>query len=265
MVKIWPRMGLCYLYFWLRSLLEAPKWVKDPGYGPQMASPNFPTASKTFFSLEFDLFFFACFDSEGFKAFKFLLTSFFFPLFHCFNSLFVRFSGGSPRLWASALEFLSALLEGWPLHCIAGFKATGDLVRPDPGSWIRWSLDSWWLLNQSLTTTGPGLVSASPACRCNLLITSSSSRAHSFLSVRRWTSMMGDGRRPWKVLFFWWPEHVCYWIFFKLSAQASKHPSAELSAPTVQEMVERGSSCPPLSVPACFHRTRYEHKEDLAS
>ena len=112
MVKIWSRMGLCYLHFWLQGLLEAPKWVKDPGYGPQMASPNFPTASKTFFSLEFDLFFFACFDSEGFKAFKFLLTSFFFPLFHCFNSLFVRFSGGSPRLWASALEFLSALLEG---------------------------------------------------------------------------------------------------------------------------------------------------------
>ena len=29
-VKIWPRMGLAFIYFWPRSLLEAPKWVKDP-------------------------------------------------------------------------------------------------------------------------------------------------------------------------------------------------------------------------------------------
>ena len=29
-VKIWPRMGIAYIYFWLRSLLEAPKCVKDP-------------------------------------------------------------------------------------------------------------------------------------------------------------------------------------------------------------------------------------------
>ena len=32
-VKIWPRMGLAFIYFWPRSLLEAPKWVKDPGNG----------------------------------------------------------------------------------------------------------------------------------------------------------------------------------------------------------------------------------------
>ena len=31
--KIWPRMGLAFIYFWPRSLLEAPKWVKDPGNG----------------------------------------------------------------------------------------------------------------------------------------------------------------------------------------------------------------------------------------
>ena len=29
-------MGLAYIHFWLRSLLEAPKWVKDSGNGPQM-------------------------------------------------------------------------------------------------------------------------------------------------------------------------------------------------------------------------------------
>ena len=29
-VKIWPRMGLAFIYFWPRSLLEAPKCVKDP-------------------------------------------------------------------------------------------------------------------------------------------------------------------------------------------------------------------------------------------
>ena len=29
-VKIWPRMGLVFIYFWPGSLLEAPKWVKDP-------------------------------------------------------------------------------------------------------------------------------------------------------------------------------------------------------------------------------------------
>ena len=32
-VKIWPRMGLAIIYLWPRSLLEAPKWVKDPGNG----------------------------------------------------------------------------------------------------------------------------------------------------------------------------------------------------------------------------------------
>ena len=32
-VKIWPRMGLAFIYFGPRSLLEAPKWVKDPGNG----------------------------------------------------------------------------------------------------------------------------------------------------------------------------------------------------------------------------------------
>ena len=32
-VKIWPRMGLAFIYFWPRSLLEAPKWVKDHGNG----------------------------------------------------------------------------------------------------------------------------------------------------------------------------------------------------------------------------------------
>ena len=26
-------MGLAFIYFWPRSLLEAPKWVKDPGNG----------------------------------------------------------------------------------------------------------------------------------------------------------------------------------------------------------------------------------------
>ena len=31
--KLWPRMGLAFIYFWPRSLLEAPKWVKDPGNG----------------------------------------------------------------------------------------------------------------------------------------------------------------------------------------------------------------------------------------
>ena len=32
-VNIWPRLGLAFIYFWPRSLLEAPKWVKDPGNG----------------------------------------------------------------------------------------------------------------------------------------------------------------------------------------------------------------------------------------
>ena len=32
-VKIWPWMGLAFIFLWLRSLLEAPKWVKDPGNG----------------------------------------------------------------------------------------------------------------------------------------------------------------------------------------------------------------------------------------
>ena len=32
-VKIWLRMGLAFINFWPRSLLEAPKWVKDPGNG----------------------------------------------------------------------------------------------------------------------------------------------------------------------------------------------------------------------------------------
>ena len=41
-VKIWPRMGLAYVHFWLRSLLEAPKWVKDSGNGPQMIPPTAP-------------------------------------------------------------------------------------------------------------------------------------------------------------------------------------------------------------------------------
>ena len=33
-VKIWLRMGHAYIYFWLWSLLEAPKWIKDPRNGP---------------------------------------------------------------------------------------------------------------------------------------------------------------------------------------------------------------------------------------
>ena len=41
-VKIWPRMGLTYIHFWLRSLLDAPKCVKDSGNGPQMIPPNCP-------------------------------------------------------------------------------------------------------------------------------------------------------------------------------------------------------------------------------
>ena len=32
-VEIWPRMGLAYVHFWLRSPLETPKWVKDPRNG----------------------------------------------------------------------------------------------------------------------------------------------------------------------------------------------------------------------------------------
>ena len=32
-VNIWPGMGLAFIYFWPWSLLEAPKWVKDPGNG----------------------------------------------------------------------------------------------------------------------------------------------------------------------------------------------------------------------------------------
>ena len=32
-VKIWPRMGLAYVHFWLWSPLETPKWVKDPRNG----------------------------------------------------------------------------------------------------------------------------------------------------------------------------------------------------------------------------------------
>ena len=41
-VKIWPRMGLAFIYFWPRSLLEAPKWVKDPGNTPKMIPPTAP-------------------------------------------------------------------------------------------------------------------------------------------------------------------------------------------------------------------------------
>ena len=32
-VKIWPRMGLAYVHFWLWSPLETPKWGQDPGNG----------------------------------------------------------------------------------------------------------------------------------------------------------------------------------------------------------------------------------------
>ena len=35
-------MGLAYIHFWLWSLLEAPKWVKDSGNGPQMIPPTAP-------------------------------------------------------------------------------------------------------------------------------------------------------------------------------------------------------------------------------
>ena len=31
-----------YTFFWLRSLLEAPKWNKDSGNGPQMIPPTAP-------------------------------------------------------------------------------------------------------------------------------------------------------------------------------------------------------------------------------
>ena len=31
--KYGPEMGLAIIYFWPWSLLEAPKWVKDPGNG----------------------------------------------------------------------------------------------------------------------------------------------------------------------------------------------------------------------------------------
>ena len=41
-VKIWPRMGLAYIHFWLQSLLESPKWVKDSGNGPKMIPPTAP-------------------------------------------------------------------------------------------------------------------------------------------------------------------------------------------------------------------------------
>ena len=41
-VKIWPRMGLAYIHFWLRSLIEAPKWVKDTRDGPKMIPPIAP-------------------------------------------------------------------------------------------------------------------------------------------------------------------------------------------------------------------------------
>ena len=41
-VKIWPKMGLTYIHFWLWSLLEAPKWFKDSGNGPQMIPPTTP-------------------------------------------------------------------------------------------------------------------------------------------------------------------------------------------------------------------------------
>ena len=40
-VKIWPRMGLAFIYFWPRSLLEAPKCVKDPWNTPKR-SPQLP-------------------------------------------------------------------------------------------------------------------------------------------------------------------------------------------------------------------------------
>ena len=39
-VKIWPRMGLAFIYFWPRSLLKAPKWVKDPWNTPKMIPPT---------------------------------------------------------------------------------------------------------------------------------------------------------------------------------------------------------------------------------
>ena len=34
--------GQYIIYFWPRSLLEAPKWVKDSGNGPQMIPPTVP-------------------------------------------------------------------------------------------------------------------------------------------------------------------------------------------------------------------------------
>ena len=41
-VKIWPRMGLAFIYFWPRSLLEAPKCAKDPWNTPKMIPPTAP-------------------------------------------------------------------------------------------------------------------------------------------------------------------------------------------------------------------------------
>ena len=41
-VKIWPRMGLAFIYFWPRSLLEAPKCVKDPWNTPKIIPPTAP-------------------------------------------------------------------------------------------------------------------------------------------------------------------------------------------------------------------------------
>ena len=40
--KYGPEMGLAIIYFWPRSLLEAPKWVKDPGNTPKNDPSNCP-------------------------------------------------------------------------------------------------------------------------------------------------------------------------------------------------------------------------------
>ena len=39
-VKILPWMGLASIYFWPRSPLEGPKWIKDPWNAPQMVPPD---------------------------------------------------------------------------------------------------------------------------------------------------------------------------------------------------------------------------------
>ena len=41
-VKISPKMGLAFIYFWPRGLLEAPKCVKDPWNTPKMIPPTAP-------------------------------------------------------------------------------------------------------------------------------------------------------------------------------------------------------------------------------